>query len=687
MIDERRMTTSGNASHRDASGRTALLGLLVAVVACLAQGVFSPAAGRKIVAIGDIHGAFDGLVTILQRAELIDEQHDWIGGDAVLVQTGDYFDRGLGVRQVIDLFRELEGQAENAGGQVVVLMGNHEAMNLLGFRRDVNPELYAEFLDGEFEESAYEERLKGYKDWLKARAKVRGDGRPDLSSAFEEQWREENPPGTFEYLAAIAPRTEYGAWLRQRPIVAEVGDFVFLHGGLGPNYVRSSLEVLNRSAREEIDRLDDCRRELLQTGVVHPLSNPNDMVREGLAQLRRVDKELDRRGAADKREELEYTRGILEHCVDYEDWFLVREDSPVWFRGYARWEEEEARALVMDGLATHRARAFVVGHTPQRSGEIQMRLNGRVFLIDTGMLAPVYKGRPSALVINGEKVTALYPDAEETLVSLDAIPPVQPHGRIFHSVDGAPLPLHDDDQVVAFLQQAEVELLEVTEKGINRPTKVVLRRGELAAYGVFRDVDIVKERFRDRNGRFFARFKDSYRFEVAAYELDRALGLGYVPPAVLRRVGGTLGSLQIWVQNVIDEEERREVELSPPDAVAFAHQGIMRRFFDNLIANFDRNLGNILIDKGTFRVWLIDHTRAFLEEENLLTPAEVTQIDRRVWRRFVDMDFDALSARLQGTLTRGEIKTLFGRWRAIETLLRGRIEELGEDTVLFDSRL
>ena len=109
--------------------------------------VSAVAAGERIVAIGDIHGNYDGFVSILQRAGLVDDETRWIGGDTTFVQTGDIFDRGIEVFEVLDLLMRLQKEAEAAGGKVIVLLGNHEGMNLVGFFRDVNPDLYATMVD------------------------------------------------------------------------------------------------------------------------------------------------------------------------------------------------------------------------------------------------------------------------------------------------------------------------------------------------------------------------------------------------------------------------------------------------------------------------------------------------------------------------------------------------------------
>ena len=113
--------------------------LLAVVALVVAGGLVVPAAAARVVAVGDVHGSYEGLVTILLEAGLIDTDLRWIGGDATLVQTGDLLDRGVRVRRVLDLLIRLQGEAAAAGGRVVVLLRNHEAMNLVGIVRDVNP--------------------------------------------------------------------------------------------------------------------------------------------------------------------------------------------------------------------------------------------------------------------------------------------------------------------------------------------------------------------------------------------------------------------------------------------------------------------------------------------------------------------------------------------------------------------
>ena len=122
--------------------------LRYAAAIVIAAAAVSPTfAGNRIVAIGDIHGNYDGFVAMLRTVGLVDENAHWSGGDTPFVQTGDVFDRGVEVFEVRDLLMRVEKEAAAAGGKVICLLGNHEGMNLIGFFRDVNPDLNAKMAD------------------------------------------------------------------------------------------------------------------------------------------------------------------------------------------------------------------------------------------------------------------------------------------------------------------------------------------------------------------------------------------------------------------------------------------------------------------------------------------------------------------------------------------------------------
>ena len=645
--------------------------------------VAPPLSGRKIVAIGDVHGAYDQLVALLQSLELIDTELQWTGGDTVLVQTGDLLDRGVQVFEVMDLFMALQDQAAAAGGEVRVLMGNHEAMNILGFYRDVAPALFAQLAE-DTSAKRVDEAWTVYAKYRRTRSRQLGRGRPDLSRQHEQEWRSVIVPGYLEHQDLLAADTRYGKWLRGLPTVARVGDSLFLHGGISPTYAEWSIDRLNQETWSEIERLEACRERLLDQGMIVETSDPTDMVREGREELASLRERIDR-APASARDGLEKTLEVLERCVDFEDWFLVKEDSPIWFRGLARMSEEEIGDHLNVLLATHGVKRVVIGHTPQEEREILSRFSGRVMIIDTGMLESVYKGEPAALVIEGDDISAHYLDRVEDFDSTQAIE-VPTASAVFPwpGPDGSRLPFRTDDEVVAFLKTADIKAEGRTEKGVNRPLRVRLEKDGVAVDAVFRAVDEVKQRYRSQSGRFFKVFKDSYRFEPAAYELSRYLGLDAVPPAVRRDFRGDSGSLQLWVHGVFDEDSRREDELDPPNPVSWVRQGTMRRVFDNLIGNFDRNQGNILIEKDSWQVWLIDHTRAFFEEEDLLTPDQINQCEREFYRRLKEADLDEVRALLDPHLTEYELKALEVRWRKLVDHFDAKIAARSEQAVLFD---
>ncbi|MDP6933518.1 MAG: metallophosphoesterase [Myxococcota bacterium] len=161
---------------------------------------------RRLVAVGDLHADLGAARDVLALAGLVDGDGSWIGGDATLVQTGDTTDRGPDGRTMLDWLRGLQQQATEAGGRVVLLMGNHEAMNLQGDWRYVHPD------------------------------DVAGFGGADARRA------------------ALAPGSELGSWLRGLDAVAEVQETVFLHGGVSVSFAGRGVDVLARDVRAALEQ-------------------------------------------------------------------------------------------------------------------------------------------------------------------------------------------------------------------------------------------------------------------------------------------------------------------------------------------------------------------------------------------------------------------------------------------------
>ena len=202
---------------------------------------------ERIVAVGDIHGDYAQLVSLLQTAGVIDRKGKWIGGKTHLVQTGDVLDRGPDSRKAMDLLIELEPQALKAGGQVHALLGNHEAMNLYGDLRYVPKEEYASYQNGNSEQlrDAYFNLL--LEDLKKKKTP------PADPEGLRKTFDAEHPLGWVEHMQAFAPQGKYGKWLRQRNAIIKINDIVFLHGGISPKYGGKSIREINDTIRAELN--------------------------------------------------------------------------------------------------------------------------------------------------------------------------------------------------------------------------------------------------------------------------------------------------------------------------------------------------------------------------------------------------------------------------------------------------
>ena len=368
----------------------------------LSQQATAATASPRVVAVGDIHGDFDALVEVLQETGLIDNEQRWIGGDAILVQTGDFLDRGSKVREVMDLLMALEKQAVRDSGRIIVLLGNHEMMNLMGDLRDVTKEAYLSFVD----ENSEKRRQDAYQDYLelyKRRSQLIGQ-EPSITSKSEKQWMKMHPPGFLEYRDALQPHGKYGGWLRKRPAIVQIGDTIFLHGGIHPELASFKLRALNERIKREIEAFDAYTRYMVAEKLILSFATLDETVAAAEAELKRTTDEV-----GDK--------SMLESFLQYGSWLSVHPNGPLWFRGFAYWSEREGQRHLSKLLESYEAKHFVVGHTPQLPGRIQTRFRRKVFLVDTGMLSSFYRGgRASALEIQDGRFTAIYRDRRKVLL-------------------------------------------------------------------------------------------------------------------------------------------------------------------------------------------------------------------------------------------------------------------------------
>ena len=358
---------------------------------------------RRVVAIGDIHGALNGLREILRKAMLIDQKDRWVGGDATLVQTGDFLDRGPGATKVAELLMELQKQAPEQGGEVIVLLGNHEILNLLGDLRDVTKYILRNFIDGH-SEKRLTVSCNSYAAFYRRLAVLRHQKTLKRRELIDRCFIE-RPLGLMEYLEEVGPSGKIGRWLRRLPAAVQVDGTVFVHGGISPELAGIDLEKINHETRREIRSFDVTREYLIDNGLILNTST--------LPEILSVARQLAK--ATSNARALPPLSAEFLHVLQFEKWYLVREDGPFWFRGYARWSNEEGSAQLPAILEPLDALHVVVGHTPQPPYVIRHRFDSHVFLIDTGMLTSVYKGTPSALEIQDGSFTAVYLTKESLL--------------------------------------------------------------------------------------------------------------------------------------------------------------------------------------------------------------------------------------------------------------------------------
>jgi len=278
---------------------------------------------NRIIAIGDVHGDYEQLISVLEMSGVIDEKGRWAAGKTHLVQAGDIPDRGPDTAKIIRFFMKLEKQATKKGGYAHLLIGNHEAMNMIGDLRYVHAGEYSALTGKRSQRlrNAYYDRTI---NWLKKNSLP--EQLPVFDEAYREKFDKRFPLGYVEHRQIWDKSGEFGKWVKDHNAVIRINDILFVHGGIGPSYVEESIRNLNKQ-------------------VSKILSGP---VIEG---------------------------SIVEHT-----------DGPLWYRGLANNDEESENLHLEALLALHQVNRIVIAHSVTE-GAIKPRFDGRVILIDTGMAA------------------------------------------------------------------------------------------------------------------------------------------------------------------------------------------------------------------------------------------------------------------------------------------------------------
>jgi len=578
----------------------------------------------RVVAVADLHGDYDQFVFILTQpgVGILDEELHWIAGKTHLVQLGDIMDRGPDAKHIFDLLIRLEKEAAAVGGMVHVLLGNHEEMNITGISLD-----YPNYVT-----------VEQFVDFLP----------PDYRKDKEAR-----------YLKTLSPE--------ERKKAEESG----LDVATDENLASFWQKILDRKDSEARNAYvlgfnDAYGGWLLQKNVIIKI---NDViyVHGGMSEafskwpLRQINTVM--------RTELELFRGRMRDPRQFRRPFkpklVYNPDSPLWYRGQAV-DKRSARSEVDRILANLGARAMVIGHnyfafsggSPTVGKDQVARFDEKVWMMDSG-ISGSYGGVPSALIQDRGEFRVWGETEEVAARTAVKIPPPQP------------LPNREMEN---FLKTATVVGRGPGPGGRTDAWRLTLEAGGSIRTALFKYID---RRRPDP-------LADSYKYDLAAYVLDKYLVLGYVPPIVEYQVDQTPGALQAFVANSISEPDRKERRIVPRDPEAFEKSMTDLKVFQNLVYDDCQNEKDTLVSRDDGRILRVDFSEAFAPKKDLPPRCDIRKCSRLLFKKLGGWDDKTVAGLMAPYLNEEEIRALNLRREIILRYIQKLIEVAGEANVLFD---
>jgi len=248
------------------------------------------------------------------------------------------------------------------------------------------------------------------------------------------------------------------------------------------------------------------------------------------------------------------------------------------------------------------------------------------------------------------------------------------------AADNTPL---TKEQVKQFLQTAEVIKSKPSSKGITHPWRLTLSNGTITHDASFQSIDEHKSEMKLASGKVEIDFVDSYKYNIAAYQLAELVGLDdMLPVYVERKWQGKTGSLSWWLPVKMDDVERVEKKIEPPDPDKWNNQMYRIRVFDELVYDTDPNLTNVLIGED-WSVWRVDFSRAFRKNKDLRAPKNLVKCDRQLLEKLKALKADELAGETKGYLTKDEVNAVMARRDKIVATFQSLIAEKGEKEILY----
>jgi hypothetical protein len=241
---------------------------------------------------------------------------------------------------------------------------------------------------------------------------------------------------------------------------------------------------------------------------------------------------------------------------------------------------------------------------------------------------------------------------------------------------------YSDDAKEKFLKQATLLGVKEIGHGVTKPLRAELALGKIKHSA---QIQTVNKELPDFFGedRKPVPMRDCWRFNVAAYKIDRLVGLGLGTVVVPRPFKGRPAAFSWWVDDVLFEEvDRIKSGMTSPDPDAFERQRALSRVFDELVMNIDRNLANLLITKS-WKIALIDHTRCFTPYHGIRNKENLTRCSRELLAKMKSLTAAAVTQGVGSHLTGAEVQALMSRRDRIFEFFEKRVREKGEENVLF----
>jgi hypothetical protein len=242
------------------------------------------------------------------------------------------------------------------------------------------------------------------------------------------------------------------------------------------------------------------------------------------------------------------------------------------------------------------------------------------------------------------------------------------------------------DEMEGLLLKGRIADRKGSPRGVTDAYRVTLSDGQRMHDAQVQNVDIFRDRFEVTPKYTEFNFRDTYRYNIAAYRLARLIGLDNVPMSVPRMVDAKQAAVTWWIDDVAMNEGAR-LKLSARDRLgpnpsrtnAYIH---ILRVFDELIQNRDRNAGNLLWTKD-WTMWMIDHTRAFRTDPALRNPKLLERCERSLFAGMRALTREAITAAMGDNLLQPEVDALIARRDHIVKLFEEKIEKSGEAAVLY----